>query len=211
MDKYTLNKNTFNNLAIQYQERFMDFEGYLDTFDLFMNAIVHKDARIFEIACGPGNVTKYLHAYSNDYKIYGIDIAPKMIDLARINNPTAKYEVMDCRYLSHVSEKFDAIMCAFGLPYITKEDALQLIEDSSQMLEENGILYISTMEGKYEDSEYVKSAAYDESTFVYYHDATLLKAAMKSNRLEVLHEIRKPYQNGEGKEFVDLFIIAQKS
>lgn len=210
MDKYNLNKNTFNKLASQYQDRFMDYDGYLDTFDVFINTIDKEDAKILEIACGPGNVTKYLHSHRSDYNIYGIDVAPKMIDLARINNPTAKYDVMDCRFLSHVSDSFDAIMCAFGMPYITKEDTIKLINDSCNILEENGILYISTMEGNYEDSEYVKSSAYKESTFVYYHEVSYLKEALEINKMKVLHEIRQPYQNAEGKEFVDLFLIAKR-
>lgn len=210
MDKYQLNKNTFDKLATQYQDRFMDYDGYVDTFDLLMSVIVKEDAKVLEIACGPGNVTKYLNSHKPHYKIYGIDVAPKMIDLARINNPTAKYDVMDCRHLSHFSDSFDAIMCAFGLPYITKEDAISLIKDSCNLLEENGVLYISTMEGNYEDSEYLKSAAHKELTYVYYHKASYLKEELKSNNMEVLHEIRKPYTDGSGNFFIDLFLIAMK-
>ena len=210
MDKYELNKNTFNKLATQYQDRFMDFDGYLDTFDLLINTIVKKDARILEIACGPGNVTKYLHSLRPDFKIFGIDIAPNMIDLARINNPTAKYEVMDCRHLSHFNDSFDAVMCAFGMPYINKGDAIKLINDSCSLIEGNGILYISTMEGENANSEYVNSTAYDGSTYVNYHEASYLKDALDSNNMKIVHEVRKPYQNAAGKDFIDLFLIAEK-
>lgn len=210
MEKDNLNKNTFDKLATQYQDRFMDYDGYLDTFDLLMSTIAKEDAKILELACGPGNVTKYLLSQNPNYKIFGTDVAPKMINLARINNPSAKYDVMDCRYVSHFSDSFDAIMCAFGLPYITKEDAIILIKDSCKLLEQNGILYISTMEGNYEDSEYVKSKAYNESTYVYYHEASYLKEALENNNIKVLHENRKPYQSAKGKEFVDLFLIATK-
>ena len=210
MDKYNLNTNTFNKLATQYQDRFMNYDGYLDTFDLFINAIDKDEAKILEIACGPGYVTKYLHSHKPNFMIYGIDVAPKMIELARTNNPAAKYDVMDCRYLSHFNESFDAIMCAFGLPYITQEDAIKLINDSCGLLSENGVLYISTMEGKYSDSEYLKSAAYNEGTYVYYHEAAYLKETLESNNMKVLHEVRKPYQNAEGNKFVDLFLIAER-
>ncbi len=210
MDRYQLNKNTFDKLATQYQDRFMDYGGYLETYDLWMNEIAKEDAKVLEIACGPGIITKYLHKFKPNYKIYGIDVAPKMIELARINNPKARYDVMDCRYLSHFNDTFDAIMCAFGLPYITKEDAIKLIDDGYKLLEQNGVFYISTMEGNYEDSEYVKSSNYDESTFVYYHQASYLKERLLSKKMKILHEFRKPYTNSAGKEFVDLFIIAKK-
>ncbi len=210
MDKYQLNKNTFNNLAKEYQDQFMDYDAYLDTFDLFIQAVPTDKYRLLEIACGPGNVTRYLHSKRADLQIFGIDVAPKMIELAKINNPSAKYDVMDCRFLSHISDRFDAIMCAFGLPYISQEDAIKLISDCSQILDENGILYISTMEGKYTDSEYVDSKNYNEKTFVFYHEASNLIATLEADEFKLIHEIRKPYVNAEGKEFVDLFLIAKK-
>ncbi len=210
MDKYELNKNTFNKLATEYQDRFMEYEGYLDTFDLFLKELEKNNASILDVACGPGNVTKYLLSHRAQLNIYGIDIASNMIDLARINNPSAKYDVMDCRYLSHVSDSFHAVICAFGLPYLSKEDAVKLISDSCNLLEENGLFYMSTMEGDNGQSEYVKSAAYNESTFVYYHETSYLKKALEINEMEILHEIRRPYQNNEGKKFVDLFLISQK-
>jgi len=33
---------------------------------------------------------------------------------------------------------------------------------------------------------------------------------LENNNMKVLHENRKPYQSAEGKEFVDLFLIATK-
>lgn len=211
MDHYEINKNTFNTLAKAYQDRYMSFEGYLDTFDLFVETMAIDDAKILEVACGPGNVTKYLLSQKPNFKIYGIDIAPKMIELARVNNPEAHYDVMDCRHLSHISDRFDAIICAFGVPYINHEDTIKFIEDSGKLLNENGLLYLSTMEGNYEDNEYVQSSAYKEKTYVYYHHASSLIAAFNANQMEVIHEIRKPYRNEAGKDFIDLFLIVRKS
>ena len=211
MDNYQINRNTFNDLAIQYQDRFMDYDGYLDTFDLLLDILDMEEARILELACGPGNVTKYLLSQKSKLDIYGIDVAPQMIELARKNNPNAKYDVMDCRHVSHITERFDVIICAFGLPYISQEDAVQLISDCKVIINKKGLIYLSTMEGKPEDSEYVESAAHKQKTFVNYYEATLLKKTLIENDFELIHEIRKPYTNASGKEFTDLFLIAQKT
>lgn len=210
MDTYDLNKETFDKLAAEYESHFMNYKGYHDTFDLFIEAINSEKARLLDVACGPGNVSKYLLSKRSQYQILGTDIAPNMIALAQKNNPTAHYELLDARNLIQLDHRFDAIICAFGLPYLNKLDAVQLIEDCSELLIENGILYLSTMEGEYSNSEYVSTKKYDNKTFVYYHEAKSLIEALYQNNFVLLHEKRKPYQNEEGKEFVDLFLIAKK-
>lgn len=209
MDKYQLNKNTFNNLATEYQDSYMDYEGYTDTFDLFIAEIENENAKILEIACGPGNVTKYLLNHKPLYKIYGIDVAPKMIELARKNNASAKYDIMDCRDISQISDRFDAVMCAFGLPYLTQKDTTKLISDSASMLTPNGIIYLSTMIGNYADSEYVESKKHNQQTFVHYHDKGMLKNTLLENDFTIVHESLQPYVDNAGKQFTDLFLIAK--
>jgi len=168
-------------------------------------------AKILDIACGPGNVTKYFLSKKPHLQIYCIDIAPKMIDLARINNPRSKFAVMDCRHLSHISDMYNGVICAFGLPYINNKEAQRMIKESCSLLERNGVLYLSTMEGENTNSEYVESAKYKERTFVNYHEANYLKDTLTNCNMKILHEVRKPYQNSAGKEFVDLFLIATKT
>ncbi|MBC7864483.1 MAG: class I SAM-dependent methyltransferase, partial [Bacteroidia bacterium] len=60
MDKTKIAVTIFNKNANGYQNKFMDVNLYADTFDLFCNSIKNENAEILEIACGPGNITKYL-------------------------------------------------------------------------------------------------------------------------------------------------------
>jgi trans-aconitate methyltransferase len=70
--------------------------------------LIQKDnAEILEVACGPGNVTKYLLSQRPSFRTKGIDLAPKMVELARINNPTAEFFVMDIRDISSISKQYD--------------------------------------------------------------------------------------------------------
>src|SRR5690606_11871580 len=104
-------------------------------------------AKILEIGCGPGNITKYLLFKRPDFNIYGIDIAPKMIALAKSNNPTANFNIMDARQISSLKTKFDGIVCGFCLPYLSNTDCEKLIFDSFNLLNNNGLIYISFAEG----------------------------------------------------------------
>src|SRR5688572_9150377 len=103
-------KNTvaiFDKLADVYQEKFMDTGLYHDTFDLFCNHILRLNAEILEVACGPGNITKYLLQKRPDFKLLGTDLAPKMLQLAKVNNPGAQFDIMDCRDLASLKKQYD--------------------------------------------------------------------------------------------------------
>lgn len=53
MDKTKMAIDIFDKYAAAYQDKFMDFDAYHDTFDLFCNRIARENAGILEIACGP--------------------------------------------------------------------------------------------------------------------------------------------------------------
>jgi trans-aconitate methyltransferase len=59
--------------------------------------ITKQDADILELACGPGNITQYIISKRSDFKILGTDLAPNMIELAKINNPSAQFQLLDSR------------------------------------------------------------------------------------------------------------------
>lgn len=210
MDKNALAVHVFDKRAKEYQEKYMDTSLYHDTFDLFWGYVKKKNAEILEIACGPGNITRYLLDRRPDFKILGIDLSPNMLELARINNPEAKFQLLDGRKISELDKKFDAILCGFGLPYLSKTEAIALIGDAAQLLEPGGILYLSTMEDAYEKSGPVQSS-YGDACYQYYHQADYLSEALEKQGLKILHLIRKQYAVGKEGTVTDLIIIALKS
>lgn len=107
-DKETF--ETWNNIASIYQNKFMKVNLYNDTYDYICNSITKPNAKLLEIGCGPGNITNYLLSKRPDFDIFGIDIAPNMIELAKRNNPTAKFAVMDSRQINSLETKYDEIV-----------------------------------------------------------------------------------------------------
>jgi ubiquinone/menaquinone biosynthesis C-methylase UbiE len=208
MDQTKIAIDIFNKLANSYQERFMDVYMYHDSFTIFCNAIKKENAEILELACGPGNITKYLLEKRPDFKIIGTDLAPNMIALAKINNPSADFQLMDCRAIPSLNKKYDGILCGFGLPYLSKEEALQFIKDSSQQLNKNGVLYISTMEDDNSKSGF-KTGSTGDTMFQNFHQADYLSAALEENGFNIIHVERKEYIHNEEKT-TDLIIIATK-
>lgn len=208
MNKYDVTVATFNKLADKYEEKYMNFNFYLDTYDKFCTLVSKPDSAIFEIACGPGNITKYLLDKRPDYKVLGTDLAPNMVKLAKQNNPAAVFEVMDSRNINTVKQTFDAIMCGFCLPYLSKSDSSKLIKDCRSLLNQDGILYLSTMEDDYDKSGFQTSSAGDQ-VYIHYHQLDYLQNQLQLNGFEIIEVKRKQFPVEQGVPATDLFIYAK--
>ncbi|MBK6527929.1 MAG: class I SAM-dependent methyltransferase [Crocinitomicaceae bacterium] len=134
-----------------------------------------------------------------------------MLELARINNPSATFELMDCRDILKPAKKFDGLVFGFCFPYISKEDALQIISDAKKVLTEKGIIYISTMEDDYSKSDFkLPSSGVGPAAYIYYHQADYLTAALIENDFEILDLSRVDYPQPAGPPTIDLILIARR-
>lgn len=199
----------FNKYAYEYQEKFMDVSLYKDTLKTFCNLINNENAKVLDIACGPGNVTRYLLSEKPHLIVHGIDLATDMITLASCNNPNATFEVMDCRSISTLTEKFDAIVCSFCLPYLSKEEANKLVNDMGFLLTDQGVCYISTMENDYNKSGYEVRGKGDQIYIHYYEGDYLINVLTRYDfRIEEVYRTISTMSNG--KEVTDILIIGRK-
>jgi len=128
---------------------------------------------LLEIGCGPGNITQYLLEKNSDFDILGIDIAPNMIELAKKNNPTADFAVMDTREINTLNSKYDGIIAGFCLPYLSQTECEDLILNSYELLNDNGVIYLSFVEGNGEESGFKVGKA--GRVYFYYHNINDLK------------------------------------
>lgn len=200
----------FNKYAKEYQDKFMNVSLYEDALNVFCNLITKENSKILDLACGPGNITKYLLSQQPYLIVRGIDLAPNMVLLARSNNPSASFEVMDCRSIANITEKFDAVICAFCLPYLSKEETNKLIRDINDLLNEEGICYISTMEDDYKKSGYETSSKGDQ-IFMHYYEGQYLVNELEKKDFGIVEIFRKTSVMSNGKEVVDLVIISRKN
>jgi 2-polyprenyl-3-methyl-5-hydroxy-6-metoxy-1,4-benzoquinol methylase len=209
MNKYQETFKTWNKIAQLYEDKFMDLDIYNDTYDLVVKSL-KKNATILEVGCGPGNISKYLLAKNSNLKIKGIDISENMIKLAKKNNPFAEFEVMDCREISKLNGKFDAIICGFCIPYLSKTDCLNLISDCKNLLTSSGVFYLSFMDGSYEKSGYISGNKSDKAYF-YYHSLTSIKKYLKDNNFKINELIDKNYSKSDGTKEIHSIIISKKT
>jgi 2-polyprenyl-3-methyl-5-hydroxy-6-metoxy-1,4-benzoquinol methylase len=209
MDRYKETFDTWNKMASLYQDKFMDLDIYNDTYDFICNSIRKVNAKILEIGCGPGNITKYLLKKRPDFDIFGIDIAPSMIELAKINNPTAAFSVMDSRRINELKSKYNAIVCGFCLPYLSEADCEKLIADSFNLLEEDGLIYLSFVEGDPAKSGFQTGSSGDRSYF-YFHQLETIKAHLIENSFGEIAITKLDYKRSESQKEQHTIITAKK-
>jgi len=204
--------SVFSKFAKVYENKFMDYNVFHDTYDRFLKLLTDNNPTVLDIGCGPGNITKYLLQKRQELDILGIDIAEEMLQLAMQNNPTANFKLLDCKDIGEINSRFDGLMCGFCLPYLSKEEVNTFIRDSYKLLNDNGILYISTMEDTYESSKYIgSSSGGNERIFTHYYTEKYLKKVLLENGYTVLETSRKkqPVKNND-IEAIDIVLIAQK-
>jgi 2-polyprenyl-3-methyl-5-hydroxy-6-metoxy-1,4-benzoquinol methylase len=208
-NRYQETFKTWNRIAQQYEDAFMDLELYNDTYDVFGESIKNDNARILEIGCGPGNINKYLATRNPSYKIHAIDVSEKMIKLAKKNNPNTECQVMDCRNISKLHKSFDAIICGFTIPYLSKSDCSKLIHDCRQLLSQKGILYLSFVAGHYKNSGYLKGSN-GNRVYFYFHNLERIKNELEKNSIDILSLMDKDYQKSDGTKEAHTIIIGRK-
>jgi len=201
--------NTWNKVAQLYQDKFMHLNMYDESYNHFCDEVKLPNARILEIGCGPGNITSYLLKIRPDFKIEGIDFAPNMIALAKVNNPTAQFQVMDCREIDTLQSQYDAIVCGFCIPYLSELDCSKFIKDCAGLLHNEGVIYISFVEGDYSKSCFLTGSTGDR-TFFYYYAADTIISSLKQQGIETTQLLNIRYTKNDHSEEIHTVIIARK-
>lgn len=208
MDRNKETFDTWNNIASLYQDKFMNLDLYNDTYDFICKAIATPNAKLLEIGCGPGNITKYLLSQRPDFDIFGIDIAPNMIELAKKNNPTANFAVMDSREIKNLDKKYDGIIVGFCLPYLSPTESNELISNSYDLLNENGLLYLSFVEGNPEESDFKVGSG--GRVYFHYHNLDDLITQLKKSNFDQVETFKVKYKTSETEFDIHTILTAKK-
>ena len=209
MDHSAHSAGLFSKHAEAYRDKYMDLTLYHDSYRGFCGWLTPGRARVLDAACGPGNVSRYLLAQRPDLDLLGIDLAPRMVELARDAVPAARFVVHDCRKLADLNRRFDGILCAFGLPYLSWEEGVGFLRAAAQALGPGGVLYLSTMLGEEGESGLQRTSTGDQ-IYITYHSEGPIIATLQDAGFSILQQQRLPSPSNASKATTDLVVIAKK-
>lgn len=207
-DPYRETLRTYDKIASAYADAFMELPIYDGSYALFCEALQAPDARLLELGCGPGNVTRALLRRKPRLRITATDAAPAMLKLARQHCPGVETRQLDCRDLHALEAVFDGVVAGFVLPYLSATDAEKLIADCRARLREGGLLYLSFVPGDPENSGWISGSTGDR-TYFYYHEPAVLRALLERQGFEMIHEVEVPFERKGGSMEKHLIFIAR--
>jgi SAM-dependent methyltransferase len=94
-------------------------------------------ARVLDAGCGAGEpITRLL---SEKFKVTGVDISKKQVEIAREMLPYCEFIWQDMSTLTFPDEYFEGIVSYYAIPHIPREEHKGLLENFYRMLKPNGI------------------------------------------------------------------------
>ena len=138
-------EESYDKMGEQYHN-FRDNEKFKNELEKFTE-LLPSLGRILDAGSGVGiPVSQFL--VKKGFRVTGVDISKKMIDLAKENVSEAVFHQRNILELDFPNDSFDGIICVYTLWHIPRANHSSIIGNFHRMLKDNGILVLNT--GTYE-------------------------------------------------------------
>ena len=137
----------YNSVATRYAQE-TAHRASTEQRDRFLS-FFQKGAKVLDAGCAAGRDSAYLSA--NGCKVIGIDLSEKLLEIARIDAPGAKFYSADMRHLSFEKEMFDGIWSCMAIHHIKHEELPAVFAGFFTILKHGGIIYIQVKKGDGEE------------------------------------------------------------
>ncbi|HTR18376.1 MAG TPA: class I SAM-dependent methyltransferase [Candidatus Paceibacterota bacterium] len=97
--------------------------------------------KILDIACGPGLLLKKLSDAAPRAQLFGIDISPKLCEIAKERNPEAEIQVGDAESLPYADETFDFVFMTETLAHLPRPS--KALSEAHRVLKPTGIFILT--------------------------------------------------------------------
>jgi ubiquinone/menaquinone biosynthesis C-methylase UbiE len=141
MDYITTNKNVYDYLAQEYEERTKDYFDSTSKAVSFLTPHIKTGKEVLDVGCGVGLGTEILSECG--FNVTAIDISSKMVKFSRKRNSNSKVIEGDFSAY-HFNKKFDAIFSMAFIHLFPKKDAEKLLQKMFRLLKKGGVLYFGT-------------------------------------------------------------------
>ncbi|WP_027002868.1 class I SAM-dependent methyltransferase [Hugenholtzia roseola] len=224
MEKNTASAAIWDKIAHLYQNAFFHLELYQDSYLLFCDLLQNafptqgQSLHLLEMGCGIGNISHQIATILTqkkiDFSIEAYDFAPNMLEWARKNNahfPQIHFEVGEAQELLQLPKRqkaYHGLISGFCLPYLSPKETRKLVEDSHFLLQPNGLLYLSFIEGDPQLSGWQENGQGDKF-LIYYYQSSFFENLFQEIGLFSVSKIEKSYPR-KGSTEIHILLIAQK-
>ena len=165
MEKKDIVRTGYNKVAEKLQEIFgLEKEGN-DEFNLFTNftSRIPPSGLVLDAGCGNGVYSLYL---SDKFKVIGVDISEKQIELARQNSPKVNFICEDMTKINFPDEYFDGILSFYAIIHVPRDEHYDLLSSFYKMLKVNGFVLLIFQSNN--DPESYEESFFDRGVRMYW-------------------------------------------
>ena len=137
MDKSVIREH-FDSIAGKYDRYKRRNRYYHAAINRFCKILIPRGERVLEIGCATGDLLNHVEPREG----IGVDLSPKMIEVARGKYPGLQFDVREAESAS-LEKKVDYIIMSNLLDYL--QDIWVVLENARNMLNEDGKLVITTI------------------------------------------------------------------
>ncbi len=207
IDKTIKTIEAYNKNAQKFVDKFLTFKPYQEKLSLFQQKyLTGNNMTVLDIGCGPGHHAQYLYNLNNSLQITGIDLSPKMLELAHQLAPDCSFSTGDMRNLTD-KIKYDAIIASFCIVHLTGDELQKFIANLSRLLNPNSYLYLSFVEG--DKSGFIKPDFFDDKIYFNFFERNRIIELLKTNHFKINELYEYEYQVEHGSTSKEIFIFAQ--
>ena len=111
-------------------------------------AAVRDKGLVCDIGCGPGQVARYLH--ERGVAVVGLDLSPRMVELARQLNPGIKFQQGDMAKLKAQDASWAGIVAFYSIIHIPRSEVIAVLSEWRRVLRPGGLALLSFHRGQQE-------------------------------------------------------------
>jgi SAM-dependent methyltransferase len=113
--------------------------------DLFAELTRAVGAEVADVGCGTGRLLPYLAGRGLSPR--GVDLSPKMIEVARREHPGFPYEVADLRALPFADASLAGVVCWYSLIFLAPEARVPAFTELARVVRPGGYLVTAFKHG----------------------------------------------------------------
>lgn len=110
-----------------------------------------KNSLVLDVGCAGGIKSRFL--MERGMRVIGVDIAENFIQIAKHENPTGDFRVLDMLDIATMPDRFDAICAQASLLHIPKQDVPRVMAGFTTVLSPGGLLAIAVKEKRPDQPE----------------------------------------------------------
>ena len=104
-------------------------------------ASLHENGLACDLGCGPGHVARYLH--ERGAKVCGIDVSPKMVELARCLNSEIDFSQGDMLELGVEDEAWAGVAAFYSIIHVSPGEIVRALRELRRVLRPGGLLLLA--------------------------------------------------------------------